>query len=827
MSRRTLAWLVALSAILIVLVAVVVRLRPKPSLQHLKISTATIGGTYYPLGAQLARILEQLPGRPIQRAVAEQSNGSVENIQRLVNAQADVAFVMGPALFRAIRESPEAESTISVLARLYKDDVLVVVRKETGIRNIAGLKNARLFIGSRTSGTRMAATHILETVGLSENDYTADDAGSFAEAANRLIEGDIDAAFFMVGMPAEAVQRVLEWGGAELLSMAAETRRQLASGPDSIGLAADELPANLFPNQPKSIHTMSADVFLVARNDLPRDIGFIIVKALFDNIADLLLAHPKAQDVKLTEAFDVPEGLPFHAGAAKFRKTEEGSLLIATGAIEGKNYRLGKMMQALLAERGIPARVTHSDGSLENAMLLSKRPSIAIMQYDAALASRFGKPRFVYNLDLDELSVPTVSNIQRLAVLHDAKVQMFIRREKLALLEESLNQGLPPSKRTAITTLGEVATALGKLPPGEPKLRVCLGPVNSATQMVARVVLKHHGVHSDSITPLFLSVPNMVARLHSEEIDVGFFVSYVPCLAIRTILNDDSIKLLSMAPKEQALMSGTVFTMSTIEPGTYACQREDEPAIQTLSIHEVLATTEDLPFDVKAITRAIFEGEAFLNIAGGADALALDLASLPLHPDAKEYYQEAGHLPATFVWHQPFEWIHATWRLLATLVIVVAGCAGVIKLKRNRTATEIGRKILAISPGVTESDSVEKLLVIRDEIQERVRRRWWHLGELDNSHWRYLHGLIDDRVNEAKKILTRALVSEIRRYGKDGAMDGAVRQARHDSLMQRIWAFFESGELEAAQHDLLLKMLQDHAPQDSVEQTPRDEKDES
>ncbi len=70
---------------------------------HITIATATTARTYYLLGDQLARILERLPGEPIEHVEAVQSNGSRENIQRLVDSAADMAFAMRPALAEAIR----------------------------------------------------------------------------------------------------------------------------------------------------------------------------------------------------------------------------------------------------------------------------------------------------------------------------------------------------------------------------------------------------------------------------------------------------------------------------------------------------------------------------------------------------------------------------------------------------------------------------------------------------------------------------------------------------------------------------------------------------
>ena len=64
----------------------------------LVISTGTDGGTYITVGDQLARVLETYPQASIGSARAIPSAGSIQNINRLLSNEADVALVVGPTL---------------------------------------------------------------------------------------------------------------------------------------------------------------------------------------------------------------------------------------------------------------------------------------------------------------------------------------------------------------------------------------------------------------------------------------------------------------------------------------------------------------------------------------------------------------------------------------------------------------------------------------------------------------------------------------------------------------------------------------------------------
>ncbi len=793
--------------------------------QRIMIATATEGGTYYKLGCEFELILKDVLDERIGDVNAVQTSGSIDNIQRLMdpNSPVNVAFTMKSDLLEANRKNPETRQKLCILARLYMDVMQIVVRKDKEIADINDLKNRRVFIGPKDSGTRKNAKQILETVGLSGESYTTDDALddlSFAEAAKRLKEDKLDAAFFMAGTPTAAVEKALKSGECELLSLDPKTLASLTESSRELGLEEEKIPANIYPNQPE-VQTVASDVFLVCRRDLDEEMAFFIVKTLFDEIGRLLIVHTKADDIRLVEAFDNPEDPPLdlHPGAKKFL---EETLLIATGALNGKYYQLGKAIQRRLEDCGIPAIAIHTDGSLQNARLLNERRAIAFMQYDAALASQSSSPKSIYNLEsFDQVSIDPVKGLRRIAVFHKEKAHVLVRRDKLKDIEKKLKWD-----PNAITTLSKLAEAMLKLP--QEQLRVCLGPPGSATQIMAQMIFEHHGLTAYTIQSLH-PVSKMVDLLLSEEqeLDAGFFVSHVPSGALKRVLDDKRIRLLSLGPRAMARMTTCTFETSTIEPNTYGCQLKNEPAIQTLATRAVLVTTTGLPEgDVKTIAKVVFEGMAYLPVKDlTKKGMAEDLPSLALHPGAVQYYKEAGLLPSESLLQR----LQKTWYILGCLtmlitVMFIPAYTGLIILRRSRTGNEIGRRILAIPIEASVRDSVQRLLKIRDEIQKRVRRRWWKWGELDKHRWRYLRDLIHDRIGEAKENLTRAFVAEIRDVARNHKLDRATRKQRYRSIEDRILEYFEKAELDPSQQKMLRELLRETSQQDAKTKESKDEK---
>jgi hypothetical protein len=747
-------------------------LKPTPA-QDLVITTSTPGGTYIVIGEQLARILEEYPGNAIGHVEAKPSEGTPHNIERLVKGEADLALVMAPVL----ATDPRRED-IRVLMSLYDDIWQVVVRRSASIESLRDLKGKRVYVGADRSGNKWGATRILQAVSISESDYLRVAGPSYQDAATQLQAGEADAAFFVAATPVKAVADALSSGCCELLDLQDNVELIRTSVP-SIGLR--EISSHIYENQPDPVQTMGARALLVARKDLRDDVVLDILDGLFDNIGELAIAHIRVQDIRFERAFSgLPPGIEFHPGAIEFQNQQKGKLLIATGVINGRYFELGKRMQRVLEENGIDARAIQTDGSLENLELLEENqwPSLAIMQYDVALASLWSPD--LYDSPRLRDAIPHVNGLRRIAALHEEKVHILMRRDRI-----------PPEMRER-PTLAALQNAL-----------VCLGPTKSGTQIIAQALLYHHGIVPKA--ELFLSVPDMVARLHSGEIDAGFFFSHVPTEALKTIAHNDQFQLLSIDPGSVAGQLASALTVSHIEPGTYRAQREGERAIDTVSTWAVLVTREDLPFNVGKITEALFEGTAFLGIDGGVEIMARDLASLPLHPDAERYYQQAGYLPFRRV-----DWLAVIWRSLASLVILVGGYQGALRIRRDRTSNEIVRRVLGISLDADTPDSVSKLVEIRTgEIRKRVRWRWWRLGELDKSRWRYLHDLINDRIKGARENLARAIAEEFREVEQETGLDDTARLDILRSLQERIWRCFEKGELDASQHGMLLGAIQE------------------
>lgn len=117
--------------------------------QPIRIATGARSGLDYQLAQRLSAILAS---RKLSAEVLE-TQGSGENRRLLLERKADLAI---------IKAGSEDMEGLEVVAPLYPDVTLFMVRRDRGISSIADLKGKRVVLGPEHSGTRIMARLILE-----------------------------------------------------------------------------------------------------------------------------------------------------------------------------------------------------------------------------------------------------------------------------------------------------------------------------------------------------------------------------------------------------------------------------------------------------------------------------------------------------------------------------------------------------------------------------------------------------------------------------------------------------------------------------------------
>ncbi|RYD05939.1 hypothetical protein N752_06755 [Desulforamulus aquiferis] len=224
--------------------------------KFINIATGGTAGVYYPLGGAIAEILNKnIEG---VNATAQTTGASAANVNLLNDGSVQVAFIQNDISYYATNGTElfadKKVDGLKCLATIYPETIQIVTLEKSGIKSIDELKGKRVAVGAAGSGVEANARQILEVNGITYNDITVQYL-SFAEAANSLKDGNIDAAFLTAGFPTAAIQDIAAQHKVVLLPVADDAADKLIEKYPYY--TKTTIPADAYPNQDADV-TLSA-----------------------------------------------------------------------------------------------------------------------------------------------------------------------------------------------------------------------------------------------------------------------------------------------------------------------------------------------------------------------------------------------------------------------------------------------------------------------------------------------------------------------------------------------------------------------------------------
>ena len=185
---------------------------PEPP-RRITISTGSEAGAYH---AYAQRYAAQLASKGITLDIRT-STGSYENIRRLENGEADVAFVQGGVVASTAGEDQDDPGPLRSLGSVAYEPVWVFYRGEPRVDKLYRLDGRRIAVGEDGSGIRGLALQLLAA-----NDIRSDSPNLLPlaglSAAEALQRNEIDAAFIVAAQEAPVVQVMLRSPGLRVVS---------------------------------------------------------------------------------------------------------------------------------------------------------------------------------------------------------------------------------------------------------------------------------------------------------------------------------------------------------------------------------------------------------------------------------------------------------------------------------------------------------------------------------------------------------------------------------------------------------------------------------
>lgn len=277
--------------------------------------TGGTAGTYYGYGGILGSQIKSAAGINVNVVSTDGSKANILGIDagnyQLGTVQSDV-MAYAWAGSRSFATEGEIQS-FRVVGGLYAEAVQLVTMDPT-IQSVADLAGKKVSIGAAGSGVYFNAIDVLEAAGLSEDDIFAQ-YQSFADSADALKDGKIDAAFIVAGPPTPAITELFTSNTAYLVPIDGAVAEALQTACPYY--TVHSIPAGTYPGQTAAVNTVTVKATLIVSASASDDDVYNLTKAIFDNIEAITAAHAKGAELSIANATSGMTA-PFHAGAARY-----------------------------------------------------------------------------------------------------------------------------------------------------------------------------------------------------------------------------------------------------------------------------------------------------------------------------------------------------------------------------------------------------------------------------------------------------------------------------------------------------------------------------
>lgn len=297
------------------------------------LTTATTGGTYYPVGVALATItkaeLYETDGISLS---AISSAGSAENIKLMRDNQAQFSLLQG--IFAAWAWNGDGpiskpQPWLRSIAALWQNtDHFVLLTELTvdgTIWDIDKLDGQRFVLGARNSGAEKSGDHILKSLGIDYEDKLDLAYMGYGATANAIQDGTIVGMNIPAGPPVTGITRAFAMVGEDLTLLSFTDEDIEAINATYPLWSRYVIPADTYPNQPDDIQGVAHPNIFAVRADIPEDVVYKITKTLWENLAALREIHKATRGVSMETAL-TGIGAPLHPGAARYYR-EQGIVI--------------------------------------------------------------------------------------------------------------------------------------------------------------------------------------------------------------------------------------------------------------------------------------------------------------------------------------------------------------------------------------------------------------------------------------------------------------------------------------------------------------------
>lgn len=291
--------------------------------QFVTIGTGGVTGVYYPTGGAICRLVNMDRKEHGIRCSVESTGGSIYNLNTIAAGELDLGVVQSDWQYHAYNGSSRFEEAgpnkdLRAVFSIHPEPYTVVARADSGITHFKDLKGKRVNVGNPGSGQRSTTEVVMNAMGWTMDDFRLASELKPAEQSAAMCDNRVDAIVYVVGHPNGSIQEATTACDSVLVNVTGPEIDKLIAERDYYRTAT--IPAGMYRGNNQDTTTFGVGATFVSSINVPEDVIYHVVKAVFDNFDDFKRLHPAFEVLKKEEMIKDGLSAPLHPGAVKYYK---------------------------------------------------------------------------------------------------------------------------------------------------------------------------------------------------------------------------------------------------------------------------------------------------------------------------------------------------------------------------------------------------------------------------------------------------------------------------------------------------------------------------
>ncbi|MDR0719137.1 MAG: TAXI family TRAP transporter solute-binding subunit [Treponema sp.] len=282
------------------------------------LGTAGTAGTYYVVGAAMAQAINNHSDRV--NVIAQPTKGSIENINLTNTGDIQMGMSNADGVYWATTGTGTYANTgamnVSAVMSLYMSAGQMVTLRSKNIVSYADLRGKKVCLGPPSTTIVEMSKAILRGYGIDPDNGITPFFLSFDEGLGKLTDGDIDATFFVAGIPTAAMINAASTGNIRFIEASNEVLEKVST--ENPYFQRYSIPAGTYRGQDTDVPTLKIMTEIFVNNEVPEDVVYEFVKNALVYQPEYLSSHVVVVEITPQTAASTISKL--HPGALKYYK---------------------------------------------------------------------------------------------------------------------------------------------------------------------------------------------------------------------------------------------------------------------------------------------------------------------------------------------------------------------------------------------------------------------------------------------------------------------------------------------------------------------------